>query len=570
MGEHSPEAQSRHTRQPLGQILVARGVITREQLTEALKAQRLSGKRLGDTLRTMGVSSDQIAEALSEQLMIPLVRLRNQTIDKAVLQLIPERMARRHQAIPIEASDARIIVAIVDPLDIVAIDDLRRLTGQEIDIVIATPDDFNLAISQYSALEGAVEETIRELPTAQVESQDVSADALLHMVEEAPIVRLVSMILSKAIRQRASDIHIEPQERHLRVRIRVDGLLATMMMPPKHVQAAVVSRVKILSGMDISERRLPQDGRIQMKVDDKEVDIRVSTMPTVYGEKAVMRVLDRSSGLVSLDRLGLSPHNRARIVAIANRPHGLFLTTGPTGSGKTTALYAILNMLNVPERNIVTIEDPVEYHVAGITQVQVNPKAGLTFAGGLRSYLRQDPDVIMVGEIRDAETAAIAVQAAMTGHLVLSTLHTNDAPGAVTRLLDMGIEPYLVASVLIGVSAQRLARLLCPECKEAVVLEPNVAARLGLPVNGEPVKVYRPRGCAECGDVGYRGRTALFEFMDVTEEIQTAIVRGAAQGELRSAAACSGMRSLLEDGTQKVLAGLTSAAELFRILETAT
>src|SRR5579884_1435030 len=547
------EGAPRRGRPQLGEILVARGVITREQLAEALAAQRLNKKRLGENLRMMGITSDKIAEALSEQLGLPLVRLSRLTLDEAVLQAIPEQVARRHQAIPISLTDSRITVALVDPLDVLAVDDIRRRTGREVNVVITPADDFNVAINQYPALDESVEEAIR----------DVAVTA----VEEAPIVRLVSLIISKAVRQRASDIHIEPQERHLRVRYRIDGLLVTVMTPPRHVQAAVVSRLKILANLNIAERRLPQDGRIQLRVDEKEVDIRVSTVPTVYGEKVVLRLLDRSNAMVVLDRLGLGADNRGRLEALVRRPHGIFLLTGPTGSGKTTTLYAILNSLNAPDRNILTIEDPVEYHIAGISQVAVNPRAGLTFAGGLRAFLRQDPDIIMVGEIRDGETAAIAVQAALTGHLVLSTLHTNDAPGAVTRLVDMGVEPFLVASTLLGAAAQRLVRVLCIECKERTALPPDVAARFGWRLDDRPAAVYTARGCPACGHTGYRGRTALFELMAMTEEMQELVVRRAPDHELRAAAARAGMRSLLEDGVQKVRDGVTSVEEILRVLD---
>ncbi len=564
---NGPDRNGRRNRHPLGEILVALGAITREQLAEALAAQRANGKRLGETLCGMGVPTVRIAEALSEQLGLPLVRLTRLNLDESILQAIPEHVARRHGIIPLSLSDSRMTVALVDPLDVVAIDDIRRLSGREVDVVITPADDFAVAVNRYQALDRSVEKAIQEIAVPPLEEREVSLDNLMRMVEEAPIVRLVSLIISKAVRQRASDIHIEPQERHLRVRYRIDGLLVTVMTPPRHVQAAVVSRLKILANLNIAERRLPQDGRIQLRVDEKEVDIRVSTVPTVYGEKVVLRLLDRSNAMVVLDRLGLGADNRGRLEALVRRPHGIFLLTGPTGSGKTTTLYAILNTLNAPDRNILTIEDPVEYHIAGISQVAVNPRAGLTFAGGLRAFLRQDPDIIMVGEIRDGETAAIAVQAALTGHLVLSTLHTNDAPGAVTRLVDMGVEPFLVASTLLGAAAQRLVRVLCIECKERTALPPDVAARFGWRLDDRPAAVYTARGCPACGHTGYRGRTAVFELMQTTPELQALIVRRAPDHELRAAAARAGMRSLLEDGAQRVLQGLTSAEELLRVLD---
>jgi type IV pilus assembly protein PilB len=561
------EASGRHARQQLGEILIARGVITKAQLTQALETQRINRKRLGDNLRAMGVSSEQIAAALSEQLGIPLVRMAGVNLTEKILHTVPEHFARLHQAIPMELTDSDITVAMVDPLDVLTIDDIHRLTGRKVKVAITTAEDFNQAINQYPALDESMEEAIKDFEITEDREKELTLDNLMRMVEETPIVRLVSIIISRAVRERSSDIHIEPQRQHLRVRFRVDGILTTVMTPPQRVQAAVISRIKILASMNIAERRIPQDGRFEIKLDGKDVDIRASTVPTVYGEKVVLRLLERSNAAMSLDGLGISQEDRTRLAAIVRRPHGIFLLTGPTGSGKTTTLYAILNMLNSPERNIVTVEDPVEYHIGGINQVQVDPKAGLTFAGGLRSFLRQDPNIIMVGEIRDTETAALAVQAALTGHLVLSTLHTNDAPGAVTRLLDMGVEPYRIAATLSGVAAQRLVRVLCPECKEPTALTPDVVARLGLPVNGEPVTVYTPRGCGACGDVGYRGRIAVLELMHVGKDLQALISRRSPDHLLRSAAVRSGMRTLLQDGVQKVLAGVTSVEELLRVLD---
>ncbi len=561
------ELQGRHARQQLGEILIARGVITPAQLTQALETQRMNRKRLGDNLRAMGVSSESIAEALSEQLAIPLVRLSGVALKESVLQCLPEAFARRHQAIPIGLTDMDITIAMVDPLDVLTVDDIHRLTGRKVKVAITTAEDFNMAINQYPALDESMEEALKDFVITAEKDKEPTVDSIMQMVQETPIVRLVSLIISRAVRDRASDIHIEPQRHHLRVRFRVDGLLTTVMTPPQRVQAAVISRIKILSSMNIAERRVPQDGRFEIKLDGKDVDIRVSAVPSVHGEKIVMRLLERSATSMTFDALGISQEDRTHLAAMVRRPHGMFMMTGPTGSGKTTTLYTILNMLNSPDRNIVTIEDPVEYHIAGITQVQVDPKAGVTFAGGLRSFLRQDPNIIMVGEVRDQETAALAVQAALTGHLVLSTLHTNDAPGAVTRLQDMGIESFRIAATLLGVAAQRLVRVLCPECKEPAVLTPEVAVRLGLQVNSEPVPIFTPRGCALCGDTGYRGRIAVFELMHMTKEMKQLIATKAPEHEVREAAAKGGMRSLLEDGVQKVLAGITSVEEVLRVLD---
>jgi len=563
-----PESVGHQGRQRLGEILVKQGVITRDRLTEALQTQRTHGKRLGETLRTMGVSSQHIAEALSEQLGLPLVRAHTLNTQAAVLRLIPEHLARSHQGLPISATGSRVTVALVDPFDVMAIDDVRRLTGRDVDIAIISADDFEVAVAQYFSVDQANAEAVGEMPGRAAQAPEIAPDQLRKMVDEVPIVRLVSQMITQAVRQRASDIHIETEENELRVRFRIDGLLTTVMTPARHLQPAVISRIKILAGMDIAEQRLPQDGRIQAKAAEKAVDIRVSTIPTVYGENVVLRLLGLGAEIMRLDQLGLSPHDKARVESIIKHPHGVFLMTGPTGSGKTTTLYSILNMLNAPDRKIVTIEDPVEYHIPGVSQVQVNPKTHLTFASGLRSFLRHDPDIIMVGEIRDPETAAIAVQAALTGHLVLSTLHTNDAPGAITRLLNMGIEPYLLASTLVAAGAQRLVRVLCPECKEATELEPEVADRLGISLEDGPVKVYAPRGCSVCHDRGYWGRTATFEMMRVRDDMRSCIILRTPEHELRTVAARDGMHSLLEDGVRKVLAGITSANELLRILDT--
>jgi type IV pilus assembly protein PilB len=561
------EQQGRHARQQLGEILIGRGVITPAQLTQALETQRMNRKRLGDNLRAMGISSESIAEALSEQLGIPLVRLTGVSLKESVLQCLPEAFARRHQAIPIGLTDMDITIAMVDPLDVLTVDDIHRLTGRKVKVAITTAEDFNMAINQYPALDESMEEALKDFVVTAERDKEPTVDSIMQMVQETPIVRLVSLIISRAVRDRASDIHIEPQRHHLRVRFRVDGLLTTVMTPPQRVQAAVISRIKILSSMNIAERRVPQDGRFEIKLDGKDIDIRVSAIPSVHGEKIVMRLLERSATSMTFDALGISQEDRSRLAAMVRRPHGMFMMTGPTGSGKTTTLYTILNMLNSPDRNIVTIEDPVEYHIAGITQVQVDPKAGVTFSGGLRSFLRQDPNIIMVGEVRDQETASLAVQAALTGHLVLSTLHTNDAPGAVTRLQDMGIESFRIAATLLGAAAQRLVRVLCPECKEPAVLTPEVAVRLGLELNNEPVQIFTPRGCALCGDTGYRGRIAVFELMHMTKEMKQLISAKAPEHEVREAAAKGGMRSLLEDGVQKILAGITSVEEVLRVLD---
>lgn len=553
-------------RQPWGEILVARGVITREQLTRALDAQRGNGMRLGEVLRSMGVASRHIAEALSEQLNVPMVRLYKTELDEGVIRMIPEHLARRHQALPIKATESRITVALVDPFDVIVIDDIRRLTGREVDVVVTPAEDFDVAIGRYLAFEEAAKAD--EAVLQAEDSSEPAADTLLQMGKEAPIVRLVSQIIGQGTGRRSSDIHIEAQERDVRVRYRVDGLLTTAMSVPKHLHPAVISRIKILAGMDIAERRVPQDGRIRIRSGSQDADIRVSTIPGVHGENVVMRLLTRQRTL-TLDELGLSAHDRERIEGITKRPHGIFLMTGPTGSGKTNTLYALLNVLNTPDRKILTIEDPVEYQMPGLMQVQVNLKTGLTFASGLRSFLRHDPDIIMVGEIRDKETAQIAVQAALTGHLVLSTLHTNDAAGVMTRLVDMGIEPYLLASTLLGAGAQRLVRMLCTECREEVPVEPEVAAWVGASIEGMPGKIYHARGCSTCQDTGYWGRTGIFEIMSVSDEMRAGIAHRIPERELRKLAAEDGAQSMLTDGARKIAAGITSVNEVLRVSDSA-
>ncbi|OFX31498.1 MAG: hypothetical protein A2Z07_07885, partial [Armatimonadetes bacterium RBG_16_67_12] len=539
----------------LGQILVEAGVITQEELRRALDEQRRSGQRIGVVIRGMGLGSQEaIAEALAQQLGIAFVRIDPTALDDALLLKIPEALARRHQVIPLHVRDNRLVLGMVDPLDIIAADDVYQLTGMPVIPAAITADDFNRALSQYPAPETAMEELLDEIKPLDGPDDEATA-AGPQKADDAPIVRLANLILVQAVRQRASDIHIEPQERQVRVRYRVDGALASAMTPPRHVHAALASRIKILANMNIAERRIPQDGRVDLKVDGRELRLRVSSVPTTWGEKIVIRILDRANAAVEIGRLGLLPADAQRFDQMVSKPHGIILFTGPTGSGKTTSLYALLNRLNRPEVNIVTVEDPVEYQLPGINQVQVNPKAGLTFANGLRSFLRQDPDIIMVGEIRDEETARIAIHAALTGHLVLSTLHTNDAPGAVARLVDMGIEPFLVASSVIGVVAQRLVRVLCERCRESYTPAEDLQARLGLAGGVEPPVFYRAAGCEFCAGVGYRGRIGLFEVMLIDPTVRELMTKHAPASEITRAAVAGGMRSLQDDGLAKVATG---------------
>ncbi len=552
-------------RRQLGDLLLAESLITPDQLARALEIHRATGERLGRVLLDMGVvDQEHVGRLLSKQIGIEFVRLTSVPLREEVLQLLPSVLASRLQAIPITKDNGVLTVAMVDPLDVVALDDIRRHTGLDVKIAVTTVRDFQYALNQYPALD-ATEELVRDLPRPAVVDEEITLERLRRMADEQPVVKLVTRLMEEAVRRRASDIHIEPQERHLRVRYRVDGVLLTRGTLPEYVQAQVVSRIKIMASMDIAERRLPQDGSFQTRVDGRPIDVRVSTIPSFYGEKAVLRLLDKSAPIYDLDKLGLSPGNIARLRHVIRRPQGIFLLTGPTGSGKTTTLYAILNELNSEQVNIVTVEDPVEYQIAGITQMQVNTKAGVTFASSLRHFLRQDPDIIMVGEVRDQETARIAIQAALTGHLVLSTLHTNDASGAITRLLDMGIEPYLVASALEGVAAQRLVRMLCPKCK---VVDPHgveeLRARVGVEASAGSYALGR--GCEFCNYTGYRGRVALFEIAEMSDALRHLVITRAPHHELMAAAQRGGMMTLLSDGLAKAAAGVTSLAEVWRVV----
>jgi type IV pilus assembly protein PilB len=548
----------------MGQILVESGLITELQLQHALEQQKQTGERLGRVILAMGLASqDDIAAAVARQLGVDFVNLSDIILDEAILLRVPEHLARRHHVIPISVENGAMGLGMEDPLDIVAADDLGKLTRLAIKPAVSTPDAFPRPLSPYPV---ALDAAIAEIKPMEALDEETAAERLKAVAEEAPVVRLANMMILQAIRQAASDIHFEPQEYRVRVRYRIDGTLYSVMTPPKHIQGALISRLKIMSNMNIAERRLPQDGRIELKVDNREIDLRVSTIPTVWGEKVVMRILDKSGAFVGIEKLGLLPEDHQRFERIISKPYGIILLTGPTGSGKTTSLYAILNRLNRVDVNITTIEDPVEYQLPGIAQVQINPKAGLTFANGLRSFLRQDPDIIMVGEIRDEETARIAIHAALTGHLVLSTLHTNDAAGAVTRLVDMGIEPFLVSSSVSGVIAQRLVRILCQRCKQPYTPTEEVLRRIGLDLFVAPPTLYKAVGCEFCNDIGYKGRLGIFEIMPVDEAIKTLVVKHATSSQIKDVAMAAGMRMLQQDGLAKELNGTTSLEEVLRVV----
>ncbi|MBI5832261.1 MAG: type II secretion system ATPase GspE [Armatimonadetes bacterium] len=523
-------------------------------------------KRLGDVLVGLGhASSADIAAALADQYGLPLRGLRESDLEPAVTRLVPAELAFRHQVLPLGRTGDLLVVAMADPTNLTALDDLRFVTGLRVETVVADAEEVRrLVEDQYlHQVMGA-----GDSDDVQVLSEDDDGDLsdVQSMAREALVVRLVNLLLRQAVAERASDIHIEPFERELVVRLRIDGVLRDVPAPSKRLQAAIISRVKIMAEMDIAERRLPQDGRIKVRVEGREIDLRISTVPTLYGESVVMRLLDRDTGLMSLEGLGFPEATRARFEKLLKTPYGILLSTGPTGSGKTTTLYGALQQVVSPTRKVITIEDPVEYQLHGVNQIAVRPRIGLTFAEGLRHILRQDPDVIMVGEIRDHETADIAIHSALTGHLVFSTLHTNDSAGAIARLLDMGIEPFLVASSLEGVLAQRLVRRLCPACKRAYEASDAELSDLG-PLRSwlRGVELYAPAGCDECRGTGYRGRVGLYELLVVDEAVQELILRRASSQEIKESAQSRGLVTLREEGWQKVLDGITSLEEVTRV-----
>jgi len=550
------------TKQPrLGDLLLESGAITEEQLGAALAEQKKSGLRLGETLLRMdALTEGKLLDALSSQLKLQVYSLSRYRPMPEALRMIPEQVAKRLNAIPLSVEDGNtLLVAMSDPLDIIAQDEIRMLTGMDIKVGLVAQSEIDRNLERLYSIQESLEDAnveFMDLSTADLDLTQAMGEA---SPDDAPVIQLVNNIIEQAVREGASDIHIEPFEKNTRVRYRIDGQLFNALDFPKNLHPAVSSRMKIMSGMDISEKRRPQDGRILLKVLARRVDLRVSSLPTIYGEKIVIRILDQGNAKVGLSKLGLAPDDKTKVDTVCGAPYGIVLVTGPTGSGKSTTLYSVLEQINKPEVNVVTVEDPVEYTIFGIGQVQVNERAGLNFTNTLRSILRQDPDKIMVGEIRDGETAQLAIRAALTGHLVLSTLHTNDAPSAAIRLIDMGIQPFLVSSSLLTVIAQRLVRTLCDSCKQKYELPEKVCDTLEIPRGTE---VYRPVGCNECRGTGYRGRSAIFEIMSVTENIRQLIVSGASSDVLRREAIQSGMKTLRQSGVQKILDGLTSVEEV--------
>jgi type IV pilus assembly protein PilB len=553
----------------LGEILVARGVVSEGDLEKALAEQRQTKGFLGQILlRRNSIKKKDLAEALEDQLGIPSVELSDVTIPAEMASFLPENMVRGYRAVPFNAEGNTLSVAMADPLNLTAIESMRLVTGMDVRSYFAPEEDVMLSTNQLFDGRVAAYKAIED--TSGMPGDDdasVSTRDLERMVEDAPVVRLVDSIIQGAVTGSASDIHVEPREHGVRVRYRVDGILYDMMQIPKRLQAAVISRIKIMAGMNIAERRLPQDGRISVKSNGGEYDLRVSTLLTVFGEKVVMRILDKSSVLLQLEDLGFLAEQQQLIEALIMKPYGMILATGPTGSGKTTALYTALNRVNSEDRNIVTIEDPVEYQLVGINQSQVNLPANITFARGLRAILRQDPDVIMVGEIRDLETAEIAVQAALTGHLVFSSLHTNDAASALPRLLDMGVEPFLIASSIIGVIGQRLVRVVCRNCKVTYKPEPGVLDRLAVPVAMRKGAAFaRGEGCQVCSQRGYKGRTGVYEILRMNEKTKRLVMDGRSALEIRDAAVAEGMILMKDCGLSKVLDGTTTPEEVMRVV----
>ncbi|MBU4532660.1 MAG: Flp pilus assembly complex ATPase component TadA [Firmicutes bacterium] len=555
----------------LGDLFVQAGAITQEQLKQALDIQKRTGVRLGEVLvNEKFISQNQLTAVLEGHLGIRSIDLRRAPLDSEAANRVPENLARRHVLIPVQVADGKLLVAMKDPLDWVAIQDVRLIAGTAVTPLVASERDIVEAIDRVFGQQRVADQAAEDIARAaiQVAGDEVAAAAAAVAldVESAPMVRLVNSIIENAARSRASDIHIEPKPAKLQIRTRVDGVLHEVLATDIRVHSSVVSRIKVMANMNIAEKRLPQDGKVAVLVDNRKIDLRVSSMPTTYGEKVVIRVLDRGSFLVGKEHLGLSDADKERFNRLAGRPYGIILVTGPTGSGKTTSLYSMLSELDAKHKNIVTLEDPVEYDMEGISQTQINIQAGLTFASGLRTLLRQDPDTIMVGEIRDDETAEIAVRSALTGHLVLSTLHTNDAPSAVARIMDIGIQPYLVASALAGVIAQRLIRKVCPDCREEY--EADARERELLDLSGDaPVTLVRGRGCTTCSATGYQGRTGVFEILEVDRDLRVMINKRVSTDELREVAVAHGMAPLWYDCRDKVLRGITSLEEALRVTQ---
>jgi type IV pilus assembly protein PilB len=557
----------------IGEQLLKNALITPDQLLEAQKAQKISGTRLGSQLVKLGhLSEEQLVDFLGKQYRLPSIILKSMSPDPEVVKLIPLNVVQKYHAIPFERNGATLKVAMTDPTNIFAVDDLKFLTGYSVEVFVTSEDSLKWAIDHFYDQSASLDDALSNMEEYQgavevsSEGDDIAVGDLEKEADQAPVIKLVNLTLVDAIKKGASDIHVEPYEKFLRIRYRLDGMLYEAMKPPLRLKNAMVSRLKIMAKLDIAERRLPQDGRIKLKIQGgKEVEFRVSVLPTLFGEKVVLRILDKSTLQLDMTKLGFEEDALSRFKESIYKPWGMVLVTGPTGSGKTTTLYSALSELNKIDRNISTAEDPVEFNLPGVNQVQMHEEIGLSFATSLRSFLRQDPDIILVGEIRDFETAEIGIKAALTGHLVLSTLHTNDAPSTVNRLLNMGIEPFLVASSVNLIVAQRLSRKICPQCKVKDDISGETLVQMGLdPEMVSRIECLTGKGCSLCGNTGFKGRIALYEVMPVTEEIRELILMGASSSEVKNQAISQGMKTLRQSGLTKVAEGVTSVAEILR------
>jgi general secretion pathway protein E len=555
---------------PLAEILIERGRLEPAQLERALRLQEGSGERLGSLLVKLGLVSDRdVAEALSEQMGLPMVKLREYPEEPLLEDKISPKFLKEYRVLPIAEDDAQVILAMIDPLDGYATQAIELASGKRVVPRIGLPSDIEAAFERlYGTGKSAMGQIVEDIGAAEQFDED-DIEHLKDLASEAPVVRLVNLIIQRAVESRASDIHIEPFENQLKVRYRIDGVLREVEAPPARSTAAVISRIKIMAKLNIAERRLPQDGRIKLRVQGKELDLRVSCVPTLYGESVVMRLLDKGSVVLDFPTLGFDGQALQRFMSVLDLPHGIILVTGPTGSGKTTTLYTALHKLNTPDTKIITVEDPVEYQLEGINQIQVKPQIGLTFANALRSIVRQDPDVIMIGEMRDLETTKIAIQSALTGHLVLSTLHTNDAAGGITRLLDMGAEDYLLTSTVNGILAQRLVRMLCPHCRQPHPALPEVVEELRLQrfTHEATVTLYRPIGCEHCSGTGYLGRTTILEMLVLNDPIRRLVLKHADASEIQQQATADGMQTMYEYGLRKAVAGTTTLEEVLRVTQ---
>jgi type IV pilus assembly protein PilB len=562
-----------------GELLVKSGKISQAQLQEALALQKDQGGRLGSNLVKLGFMTDrQLVESLSQHFRVPSVDLQGMEVDEAVIKIIPADIARKYTILPVNKAGATVTVAMIDPTNVFAMDDVKFMTGYKVEPVVASENAIRMAIDRYYGSTHAIElkkvmEDLSDESSGDLEVLDEEEDLDLATLEEeseqAPVVKLVNIVLTDAIKRGASDIHIEPYEKDYRVRYRIDGILYEMMHPPLKLKEAITSRVKIMAKLDIAEKRMPQDGRIKIKTKvagrNKDLDFRVSVLPTIFGEKIVMRLLDKDKLMLDMAKLGFEPESLRRFEQAILKPYGMVLVTGPTGSGKTNTLYSALQRINTPEVNILTAEDPVEFNLMGINQVQMKEQIGLNFAAALRSFLRQDPNVVLVGEIRDFETAEVAIKAAMTGHLVLSTLHTNDAPSSINRLMNMGIEPFLVATSVHLIAAQRLVRRICTFCKEPADIPVAALTNIGFSEQeARALKLFRGRGCERCTTTGYKGRVALYEVMEIDDELREMILSGASAFELRQKAIQNGMITLRVSGLQKIRDGVTTIDEVVR------